>query len=259
MHSLLKKIATRLRIHSLVSTTIAGSGHPTSCLSMAELMACLFFNEMKIGFDEFILSKGHSAPILYACLAEAGLIPQEELKNLRKLSSNLEGHPTPRLTHVKVATGSLGQGLSIGVGFAIGAKLARSPKKVYVLLGDGECAEGSVWEAANSAAYYKLDNLYAIVDINKLGQSGVTQHGHDIKAYSKKFEAFGWHAEIVNGHSIKEILKAFKKLSKIKKPKAVLARTFKGNGISFLKNKEGLHGKPLSQKELERALEELSA
>ncbi|MBI2091564.1 MAG: transketolase [Deltaproteobacteria bacterium] len=253
----LQKIAVRLRIDSLMMTTEAGSGHPTTCLSAAELISSLFFSEMNLNEDEFILSKGHAAPILWAAYAEAGLIDRNELKGLRKITSSLEGHPTPRMPFVKVATGSLGQGLSIGVGFAAGAKMKKTKNKVYVLLGDGECAEGSIWEAANSAVFHKLDNLYAIVDVNRLGQSGPTSHGHDIERHVEKFSAFGWHAVAIDGHSIEEILKTFKDLSGIKKPKAILAKTFKGNGVSFLKDKDGWHGKPLNREELKLALAEL--
>jgi transketolase len=261
----LQKIANRLRIHSLRMTTKAGSGHPTTCLSMAELMACLFFDEMQYdiknpyGFnnDEFVLSKGHAAPILWACYAEAGIIEEEKLMNLRRITSTLEGHPTPLMPWVKAATGSLGQGLSIGAGLACAAKMDHSGSRVYVLLGDGECAEGNVWEAANTAFYYLLDNLCVIVDVNRLGQSRETLHGHDIDPYIKKFEAFGWNAIGIDGHSIPQILCALRNARKNKKPTAIVAKTFKGYGVTFLKDKEGWHGKALQPDQLEKALDEL--
>jgi len=261
----LEKIAKRLRIHSLKMTTLAESGHPTTCLSMAEIAACLFFDVM--GYnpkdpcdwanDEFVLSKGHAAPILWAAYAEAGIIPIEELMNLRKITSSLEGHPTPRMKWVKAATGSLGQGLSVGAGLALAMKMGKSSRKVFVLMGDGECAEGAVWEAANVASHFKLDNLYVIVDINRLGQSGATMYGHDLKAYERKFKAFNWNVFTINGHKVEEILSALKKGKQKGSPTVILARTTKGKGVSFLEDKNGWHGKPLKKEELEQALKEL--
>jgi transketolase len=261
----LGKIAQRLRIHSFKTTSKAGSGHPTTCSSMAELAACLFFDEMRYNIqdpldwsnDEFVLSKGHAAPILWAAYAEAGIISQKSLQNLRKITSTLEGHPTPRMKWVKGATGSLGQGLSVGVGLAMAMKLGKCPRRVYVVLGDGECAEGAVWEAANQASLADLDNLCAVLDINRLGQSDPTMHGHDLDAYERKFRAFGWTAIKIDGHNISQILSAFKKAKLSKKPTAIIAKTIKGKGVSFLENKNGWHGKPLKQAELERALDEL--
>jgi len=262
---ILEKIATRLRIHSVKMTTKAGSGHPTTCLSMADLLACLFFDEMKYdprnpdnwANDELVLSKGHAAPILWAAYAEAGIIPEKNLMNLRKITSVLEGHPTPRMKWIKSATGSLGQGLSVGVGMALVMKLGKSPGRVYVFSGDAECAEGSVWEAVNMAFLHKLRNLCMIVDINRLGQSGETMHGHDIKAYERKFKAFGWDVIAVDGHKIDEILKALKKARENVMPTVILAKTIKGKGISFIENKNGWHGKPLMGEDSKRALEEL--
>ena len=261
----LEKIAKRLRIHSLKMTTKAGSGHPTTCLSMADLMACLFFGEMRYNpqdpqdwaNDELVLSKGHAAPILWAAYAEAGIIPERSLMTLREITSVLEGHPTPRMRWVKAATGSLGQGLSVGVGMALAMKLGKSPARVFVMMGDGECAEGAVWEACNAARILKLDNLCAVVDVNRLGQSEATMHGHDLKAYEKKFRAFGWGAISVSGHNVGQILQAFKKARNNKVPTAILAKTIKGKGISFLEDKNGWHGKPLKKEELEKALKEL--
>jgi len=261
----LEKIATRLRIHSLKMTTMAGSGHPTTCLSMAELMACLFFDVMRYNpknpddwlNDEFVLSKGHAAPILWAVYAEAGIIPMKELMNLRKITSDLEGHPTPRMKWVKAATGSLGQGLSVGAGIATAMKIGRSSGRVFVLMGDGECAEGGVWEAANIAAHFKLDNLYAIIDVNRLGQSEATMHGHDTRAYAKKFKAFNWNVFTINGHKVNEILSAFKKAKEKGRPTVILAKTIKGKGVSFVENINGWHGKALKEDELKKALEEI--
>ncbi len=261
----LEKIAQRLRIHAFKMTTKAGSGHPTTCSSMAELAACLFFDEMRYNTldpydwsnDEFVLSKGHAAPILWAAYAEAGIVSLRNLVNLRKITSSLEGHPTPRMRWVKGATGSLGQGLSVGVGLALAMKLGKCPRRVYVMMGDGECAEGAVWEAANTAALFGLDNLCAILDINRLGQSDPTMHGHDLDAYKRKFLAFGWNAIKIDGHSISQILSAFQKARESKKPTVILAKTIKGKGVSFLEDRNGWHGRPLKEEELRRALEEL--
>ena len=252
-------MADKLRIHSLRSTTAAGSGHPTTCFSCAEIMSCCFFSELRQG-DEFVMSKGHAAPILWAAYAESGIIPVKELMNLRKITSNLEGHPTPNMPMIKVATGSLGQGLSAGVGMALAQKLGKEKKRVYVLLGDGEIAEGSVWEAANAASYYKLNNLCAIIDVNRLGQSQPTMHGHNLNTYQKKFSAFGWNTIVINGHNVTEILNALKKSKSSthhNKPTVIIARTLKGKGISFIENKEGWHGKALKGDQFEKALKEL--
>lgn len=252
----LKTMADKLRIHSLRMTTTAGSGHPTTCLSSAEIMSVLFFAVMGNG-DEFILSKGHAAPILWAALAEAGRIPRAELPGLRRVDSVLEGHPTARMPLVKVATGSLGQGLAAGCGMALAKKLDRAPGRVFVLQGDGETAEGGVWEAADNAAAGRLDNLVVIVDANRLGQSGPTRHGHDLAAYERKFQAFGWETAVVDGHDVRALLAALAGPRSGAGPLAVIARTFKGRGVSFLEDREGWHGKPLSAAELEKALAEI--
>ncbi|MEE9525836.1 MAG: transketolase [Candidatus Woesearchaeota archaeon] len=249
-------MANKLRIDSIISTTAAGSGHPTSCMSAAEIMSCLFFSEIEKD-DEFIMSKGHAAPILWSAYAEAKFFPKKELLNLRKITSDLEGHPTPNAEFVKVATGSLGQGLSAGVGMAAAKRIKKNKGKIYVLLGDGELAEGSVWEAANTAAYYKLNNLCAILDINRLGQSQPTMHGHDLSVYKKKFQAFGWNTITINGHSINDILFALKRAKKTNKPLAIIAKTRKGKGVSFLEDREGFHGKALDSKQVDKALREI--
>jgi transketolase len=261
----LKGIANQLRIHSINATTVAGSGHPTSCCSAADLVAALFFGHMRYdpknpryyNNDRFILSKGHAAPLLYAAWAEAGLVPVEELLKLRQLNSDLEGHPTPRLPFVDVATGSLGQGLSVGVGMALCARLDKLDYRTYVLLGDGECAEGSVWEAASLAGYYQLNNLIAIVDVNRLGQSQATALGHDLPTYKKRFEGFGWRTEEIDGHDLEEIVEVLAAVGLGTQPLVILARTLKGGGVSFLQDKEGWHGKALSKEEAARAVAEL--
>jgi transketolase len=258
--------ARLLRIHSLRMTTAAGSGHPTSCLSAAELMAGIFFHAMKFdpkdpqepAGDRFVLSKGHAAPILYAALAEAGVFPVARLATLRQFSSELEGHPTPQCPGVDAATGSLGQGLSVGAGLALGARLEKSPGRVYVLLGDGELAEGNVWEAAGFAGYYKLSNLTAVADINALGQSQHTMYEHDMEVYQRKFEAQGWQAEVIDGHDLAAVLRALDRAKATPdRPQAILARTEKGHGVSFVAGKNGWHGKALNKEELERALKEM--
>ena len=264
----LSVIASVLRRDVLQMTSSAKSGHPTSCLSATEIVAALFFHELALDKtnphnpdnDEFIISKGHVAPLLYAALKRAGLITAE-LNHLRKLSSPLEGHPIPSLEMpwIKVATGSLGQGLSIGAGMALAAKLQKRSFRTYALLGDSECSEGSVWEAAQLAAYYKLNNICAIVDVNKLGQRGETMLAHDIKSYAQRFGTFGWNVIVVNGHSISEILKAFTKARNSKKPSIIIAKTVKGKGVSFIEGKLGWHGRALSEAELKKALIEIPA
>jgi transketolase len=264
---LLEDKANLLRIHSIRATTEAGSGHPTSCASAAEIMATLFFSIMRydpenpgsMRNDAFVLSKGHAAPILYAAWAEAGAFPTEELLRLRTIDSDLEGHPTPRLPFVPLATGSLGQGLSAGVGLALAArKLDKSDRRIYVLLGDAECAEGAVWEAARSASHYRLDNLCATIDINRLGQSETTMDGHDMEAYRRRWEALGWNAVPVNGHDIDALLGAYRRAQQIQeRPTVVLARTIKGKGIDETENEPGHHGKPIDKEQAYRVVSEL--
>src|SRR5438477_4689377 len=261
----LKGIANQLRIHSIAATTAAGSGHPTSCCSAADLVAALFFGHMRYDAknphyhnnDRIIFSKGHAAPLLYAAWAETGLFPVEKLLTLRQLGSDLEGHPTPRLSFADVATGSLGQGLSVGVGMALCARLDNLDYRTYVLLGDGECAEGSVWEAASLAGVNQLNNLIAIVDVNRLGQSDPTAFGHNLDVYKKRFEAFGWRTEEIDGHDIEEILEVLAAVGLGSQPLVILAKTLKGAGVSFLQDKEGWHGRPLSKDEAVRAIAEL--
>ena len=264
---LLKGIANQLRIHSIEATTAAGSGHPTSCLSAADVVAALFFGHMKYDAknphfynnDRFILSKGHAAPLLYAAWAENGFVPVAELLKLRQFGNDLEGHPTPRLAFADVATGSLGQGLGVGVGMALAALQDKLDYNTYVLLGDGEIAEGAVWEAASLAGYYKLSNLIAIVDANRLGQSQATAFGHDINIYVKRFESFGWRVETLDdGHDMEEILEVLSGVGLDERPLAIIAKTYKGAGVSFIQDKDGWHGKPLSKEEAVQAIAELS-
>jgi transketolase len=263
----LTNLATRLRIDSLQSTSEAGSGHPTSCCSMADLMAALFFAEMRFDptdprnpeSDRFVLSKGHAAPILYAAWAEAGAFDRRELLKLRQIGSDLEGHPTPRLPFVDVATGSLGQGICAAVGIALNARRIASGYRTYVLLGDGESAEGSVWEAANVAAIDGLDNLCGITDVNALGQSRPTMWRHDMEQFERRWRAFGWHAIVIDGHDMAAILDALDEARRTRgQPTMILARTIKGKGVSFVEGKEGWHGKAFKKgEELDRALAEL--
>lgn len=262
---LLQDKATRLRIDSVRSTSAAGSGHPTSCASAAEIMSVLFFSVMLYdpkdpknpANDVFVLSKGHAAPILYSAWAEAGLFSREHLLSLRRIDSDLEGHPTPRLPFVDVATGSLGQGISAAVGLAINFhELERQGNRIYVLLGDGETAEGSVWEAAEIASHRKLDSLCATVDINRLGQSGPTMLQHDLKTYAARWEAFGWHTIQVDGHNITDLLAAYDEAARTKgRPTVVLARTFKGRGLGKnIEDQLDKHGKPLEGEDEKQAL-----
>src|SRR5262245_58550760 len=269
LQTALRNIATRLRIESIRSTSEAGSGHPTSCMSAADIIAALFFAEMRYdpaepdhpGADRFVLSKGHAAPILYAAWAEAGYIPRERLLTLREFTSDLEGHPTPRLPFVDVATGSLGQGLGAAVGIALNARRIGSDYRTYVMMGDGETAEGSVWEAASMAENYRLDSLCAIVDINALGQSRPTQFEHDMEAHRRRWDGFGWHAIVIDGHHIDEVLGAVAEARRTKgQPSVVLARTEKGKGVSFLEGKPNWHGKALKKgDEMDRAIRELES
>lgn len=238
-------------------------------MSAAEIMSTLFFGEMRFdpkhpqhpGADRFVLSKGHAAPILYAAWAAAGLFPRDEVMNLRKIDSDLEGHPTPRLSFVDVATGSLGQGLCAGIGTALNARRIGSDYRTYVLLGDGESAEGSVWEAAEAGAFHKLDNLCGITDVNAYGQSRTTQLEHDLEALAGRWRAFGWHTVSVDGHDVEALLKAYDEARSTKgRPTMILARTFKGHGVERIAGKDGWHGKALKAgEEADTAIRELEA
>jgi transketolase len=256
----LVELAQQLRVDSVRAADAAGSGHPTSSMSAADLMAVLLANHLRYDFerpahpanDRFVLSKGHASPLLYSAYKAAGAVDDDELLTFRTLGSRLEGHPTPRrLPWVETATGSLGQGLPVGVGIALaGKRLDRTGYRVWVLCGDSELAEGSIWEAAEHAAYEHLDNLTAIVDVNRLGQRGPTRHGHDLDAYARRFQAFGWHTVEVDGHDVDAIDRAYgEAVSTTGQPTAILARTLKGKGVEAVQDREGLHGKPLPEAE----------
>ena len=264
----LKSLATQLRIDSIRCTTAAGSGHPTSSMSAADLMAVLMVEHLRYDWnnphgpnnDRLIFSKGHACPLLYSMYKAAGVVSDAELLRLRKMDSNLQGHPNPHvLKWVDVATGSLGQGIANGVGMALNGKYVdKLPYRVWVLLGDSEMAEGSVWEAFDKASYYKLNNMIAILDMNRLGQRGETDLGWNSPEYAARARAFGWHAIELNGHDIPAIQAAYKEaLAQTDKPACLIAKTEKGAGVSFLANKEGWHGKSLSADEEKKALLEL--
>lgn len=259
----LTDMARKLRKEVIRMTSEAGSGHPTSCMSCADIVAALFFHEMRWDpneprardVDTFVLSKGHAAPILWAALSEAGAITENPL-SLRKIDSSLEGHPTPSNPWVKVATGSLGQGLAAANGIATANRMDNIDARVFCLLGDGECSEGSVWESAQFAALNGLSNLVAIVDVNALGQSGFTPYRHQLSVYAERFAAFGWHTIEIDGHDMHAVLDALFR-AKRQGPTAILARTIKGKGVSFLEGKQGYHGKALDDVQMQRALEEI--
>ncbi|MEU1790997.1 transketolase [Streptomyces sparsogenes] len=265
---LLSELGQQLRVDSVRAAAAAGSGHPTSSMSAADLMAVLLANHLRYDFeqpghpgnDHLVFSKGHASPLLYSLFKAAGAISDEELLTFRKLGSRLEGHPTPRLPWVDVATGSLGQGLPVGVGLALARKrlekLDKADSRVWVLCGDSELAEGSVWEAAEHACYEHLDNLIAVIDVNRLGQRGPTRHEWDLGAYARRFHAFGWHTIEIDGHDPAAIDRAYgEAASTIGRPTAIIARTVKGRGVASVENREGLHGKPLP--DAEEAIAEL--
>jgi transketolase len=264
----MRALAKLVRYFILISTTRAGSGHPTSSLSATDPMTTLLFggffhfdlkNPDNPNNDRLIFSKGHASPLLYSLYAAAGVVSEKELLTLRTFGSPLEGHPTMAFPYTEAATGSLGQGLSVGFGFALNAKYVdKLPYTTYVLLGDSEMAEGSVWEAFQLAAQYKLDNLVGILDVNRLGQRGETMYGHSVHAYERRIRAFGWRTIVVDGHNMQKISAALRKAKrKHGMPTMIIAKTVKGKGISFLENKNGWHGKALNEDELMRALREL--
>ncbi|KAG7279853.1 hypothetical protein CRUP_016180 [Coryphaenoides rupestris] len=265
----LKDVANKLRIHSINATCASNSGHPTSCCSAAELMSVLFFHSMRYKADDprnqcndrFVMSKGHAAPILYAAWVEAGFVKESELLNLRKIDCELEGHPTPKLAFVDVATGSLGQGLGAACGMAYtGKHFDKSSYRVYCMMGDGECSEGSVWEAMAFASYYKLDNLVAVMDINRLGQSEPAPLQHNMEVYRKRCEAFGWNTYVVDGHDVEELCKAFWQAKQVKdKPTCIVAKTFKGKGLKNIEDLENWHGKPIPKDRVDDLLKDLQA
>ena len=263
-----KELAAQLRVDSIRCTTAVGSGHPTSALSAADLIAVLVAKYLRFDWsqphfpnnDRLILIKGHACPVLYAMLKAVGAITDQELMSLRKFGSRLQGHPNPHvLPYVDVATGSLGQGLPIGVGMALNGKyLDKLPYRVYVVLGDSECAEGSIWEAFDKASYYKLGNLTAILDMNRLGQRGETDLGWNSAAYAARARAFGWNAIELDGHDLTAIDSAYATAEKEKdKPTVLVAKTVKGRGVALVANQDGWHGKALSPDQAQKAFAEL--
>ncbi len=289
MQNNLPELTKLVRYYSLVSTTEAGSGHPSSSLSATDVMVGLLFNGVfkadldnpqNPNNDRLIFSKGHASPLFYSLYAVAGQpsfakasegesahggsnnifrpFNSEEILTLRKFGSRFEGHPTLEFPYTEVATGSLGQGLSVGVGMALNAKQDKLSYNTFVLLGDSEMAEGSVWEAMAAASFYKLNNLVAILDVNRLGQRGETMLGHHTEIYQKRAEAFGWETVVIDGHNFHQIMEAFKHISMAAdKPLMIIAKTLKGKGVSFMEDKDGWHGQALTKDELAKALDEL--
>lgn len=259
MKNNLPELAKLVRYYSLVSTTEAGSGHPSSSLSATDVMVGLLFNghfradlndHKNPANDRLIFSKGHASPLFYSLYAAAGKVSEAEMLTLRKFGSRLEGHPTLDFPYTEVATGSLGQGLSVGVGMALNAKLDKLDYRTFVLLGDSEMAEGSVWEAMALADHYKLNNLVAILDCNRLGQRGETMFGHHTEVYEAKAKAFGWETVVIDGHDFHQIIEAFSHINiNSDKPLMVIAKTLKGKGVSFMEDKDGWHGKAPSKDE----------
>jgi len=261
-----RELGQQLRVDSIRSSTTGGSGHPTSSMSAADLMAVLMSRYLRYDFDEpdnpandhLIFSKGHASPLLYSMFKAAGAITDDELQTFRSFGSRLQGHPTPVIPWVDVATGSLGQGLPIGVGVALAGKyLDKLPYHVWVLCGDSEMAEGSMWEAFQHASHYGLDNLTAILDMNRLGQSGETMDGWNGDHYARRAEAFGWHTVQIDGHDPEEIDGAYAEAAEQDVPTFIIAKTEKGRGVSSLANQLGKHGKPVPPDEEEAAIEEL--
>jgi transketolase len=264
----LETVAKRLRRHIITMIGKAGSGHPGGSLSAVDIVATLYWRVMRhkpadpswTDRDRFILSKGHAAPMLYSVLAECGYFPVDELATLRQMDSRLQGHTDRTATPgVEMSSGSLGQGLSFAIGIALAARLNSQDYRTYVLLGDGECNEGQVWEAAMAAAHFKVDNLTAIVDNNGLQIDGKTCDVMNTDPLGKKWEAFGWHVIEVDGHNFAQLRQAFEQARTVKgQPTLVLARTVKGKGVSFMENVAGFHGKAPSQEEVTIALKELA-
>ena len=263
----LERMAKQLRRHVITMIATAGSGHPGGSLSAADIVTALYFKIMRhdpnnphwLDRDRFVLSKGHAAPVLYAALAECGYFPLEELSTLRKLDSRLQGHTDKTLTPgVEMSSGSLGQGLSFGIGIALAGKLNARDYQTYVLLGDGECDEGQIWEAAMAAAHFKIDNLTAIVDHNEIQLDGWNRDIMNLEPLADKWRAFNWHVLDINGHDISQVLQAARKAKKIRqKPTVIIAHTIKGKGVSFMENNVDFHGKAPTPEQAETALKEL--
>lgn len=264
----LMKIACKARMGVIEGTYNAKSGHPGGSLSICDLLAYLYFEKMNVNpenpdmkeRDRFVLSKGHTAPALYAILAQKGFFPEEELKTLRHIGSELQGHPCINIKGVDMSSGSLGQGISVACGMALSAKISSDSYKVYTVLGDGEVEEGQVWEAAMFASHYKLDNLVAVVDYNGLQIDGKLSEVCSPEPIDKKFEAFGWHVISIDGHDFDQIDNAFKEADKINgKPVAIIQKTVKGKGVSFMENQVGWHGTAPNKEQYEQATAELQA
>ncbi|MGH3051384.1 MAG: transketolase, partial [Gaiellaceae bacterium] len=264
-HDLWRELGQQLRVDSVRAAAVTKSGHPTSSMSAADLMAVLLAKHLRYDFDRpehpgndhLVFSKGHASPLLYALFKAAGAITDQELLTFRQFGSRLEGHPTPITPWVDVATGSLGQGLPFAFGIALaGKRLDKLPYRVWTLCGDSEMAEGSMWEAFEHAAYYELDNLTAIVDVNRLGQRGETMHGWDLDSYADRARAFGWHAIMIDGHDVEQIDRAYSEATETTgRPTVVVARTVKGKGVKAVEDKSGFHGKALDDPA--EAIEEL--
>src|ERR671911_71440 len=260
-----RELGQQLRVDAVRASAKAGSGHPTSSMSAADLAAVLLSAHFRYDFDNprdprndrLVFSKGHASPLVYGLFRAAGALSEEEFMTYRQFGSRLEGHPVPVLPWVDVATGSLGQGLPIGVGMALAAKrLDQTGARVWVICGDSEMAEGSMWEAAEHAAFYELDNLTAIIDVNRLGQRGETMHGWELSSYSKRLEANGWHTIEIDGHDVEQIDAAYREAEATTgRPTAVVARTIKGKGYSKVENQDGWHGKAIT--DADEAIEEL--
>ena len=263
----MEAMAKKLRRHIITMTGTAGSGHPGGSLSAVEIVTALYFRLLRhkpsdpkwADRDRFILSKGHAAPLLYATLAECGYLPVEELTTLRQLGSRLQGHTDRTITPgVEMSAGALGQGLSFAIGVALAGRLNSQDYQVYVLLGDGECDEGQVWEAAMAAAHFKVDNLVAIVDNNGLQIDGWNRDVMNIEPFSQKWQAFGWHVIEVDGHDLTQLINALNQAKLVKgQPAVVIAHTIKGKGVSFMENNYAFHGKAPTSAEVETALKEL--
>jgi transketolase len=263
----MREKAKRLRRHIIAMTAKAGSGHPGGSLSAVEIVTALFFHVLRHDprnprwpdRDRFVLSKGHAAPLLYATLAETGYFPTAELLTLRQLDSRMQGHTDMTVTPgVEMSAGALGQGLSFAIGIALAGRLDRRDYRVYVLIGDGECDEGQVWEAAMAAAHFKVDNMVAIIDRNRQQIDGWTYEVMDTEPMDEKWRSFGWHTIEVDGHDLAQIIAAFEEAKTIKgKPTAIIAHTTKGKGVSFMENNLDFHGTAPTPEETERALKEL--
>src|SRR5918992_3618497 len=262
-----RELAQQLRVDAVRASAKAGSGHPTSSMSAADLAAVLLAAHFRYDLDDpkspandrIVFSKGHASPLVYGLFRAAGALSEDEFMTYRQFGSRLQGHPTPVLPWVDVATGSLGQGLPIGVGMALaGKRLDQLPFRVWVICGDSEMAEGSMWEAIEHAAFYELDNLTAIIDVNRLGQRGETMHGWDLASYSDRLRAFGWHAIEIDGHDVEAIDAAYREAEGMRgKPTAIVAKTIKGKGYSKVEDQGGWHGKAISADDVEAALSEM--